>query len=554
MDAGRSADAQVTVDDALDRGRAAFVQRAWADAYAQLTAADRKAALALEDLERLATVAHLVGRDHDAAEIWERAYRAAANLGDHAAAARCAFWLAFRFLSRGEAARSAGWLAKARRQLDQTQREHAEHGYLALPGAIQQIGAGDYAGALGAVDAAVAVGERCGDIDLVAFARCVRGRALVHQGKVGEGLTLLDEVMVAILADEVSPMLAGDLYCSVIEGCQDAYDLRRAREWTAALTHWCDEQPDLVPYRGNCQVHRAQIMLFHGAWPDARDAATSSYEQLVRPPSHPATGAACYLLAELHRLSGEFTKADVAYREASRRGYEPHPGLARLRLAQGRIDAALAAIRRALSEVGDHATRASLLTAAVDILLAAGDGPAARASAAELARLAADLDVPVMHAMAAHASGAVLCAEGDARAALVELRRAWKLWHELAAPYEAARVRVLLGMACRVADDEDSAQLEFDAAATAFAELGAGPDLARVEALAKGTEPAATGLTARELEVLRLVAAGKTNRAIAADLVLSHRTVARHVSNILAKLDLPSRSAATAHAFKHGLV
>jgi DNA-binding CsgD family transcriptional regulator len=542
-------------DDALDRARAAFGRRAWAEAHAQLTAADRQETLAAEDLERLATVAYLVGRDEDAVETWERAYRESANRADHAGAARCAFWLAYGYLNRGEDARGTGWAAKARRQLDQTQRECAEHGYLLLLGAFQQAIAGDNAGALRAADAATAVGERCGDADLVAFARSIRGRALVRQGTVGEGMALLDEVMVAVLADEVSPALAGDLYCSVIEGCQEAYDLRRAREWTAALSHWCDEQPDLVAYRGNCQVHRAEIMLFHGAWPDAREAATSSYEQLVRPPSHPATGAACYLLAELHRLSGEFTRADGAYREASRWGREPHPGLARLRLAQGQVDTALAAIRRALSEGGDRATRASLLAAAIDILLAAGDVSAARASTAELATIAAGMDAPRLRAMTAHANGAVLCAEGDAQAALGELRRAWRLWRELNAPYEAARVRVLLGVACRAAGDEDGAQLEFDAAAAVFAELGAGPDLAHVEAFAEGAKPAAAGgLTAREVEVLRLVAAGKSNRAIAADLFLSERTVARHVSNILSKLELPSRSAATAHAFKHDLV
>jgi DNA-binding CsgD family transcriptional regulator/tetratricopeptide (TPR) repeat protein len=551
MSGGGPADSQVL----LDRGRAAFKRRAWADAYAQLTAADRQAGLAPDDLESLAIAACLVGHDDHAAAIWERAHHEAADRDDHAAAARCAFRLSVAFLNRGEAARGAGWLARARRQLDQTQRECAEHGYLVLPDAIQQAYSGDYASALAASEVALAVGERCGDAGLVAFARCVRGRALVRQGKVAEGMALLDEVMVAILGDEVSPVLAGDLYCSVIEGCQDAYDLRRAREWTAALSRWCDQQPDLVPYRGNCQLHRAEIMLFHGAWPDARETAESSYEQLIRPPSHPAAGAACYLLAELYRLSGEFLKADGAYREASQRGRDPHPGLALLRLAQGQPGTALAAIRRALNERSDRAGRAPLLAAAVDILLDAGDRPAARAAAAELATIATEVNAPVMHAMAARANGAVLCAEGDASAALAELHRGWKLWHELTAPYETASVRVLRGVACRAVGDEDGAQLEFDAAAAVFAELGAGPDLARVESLAVGAQPAAdTGLTAREVQVLQLVAAGKSNRAIATDLFLSEKTVARHVSNILTKLGLPSRSAATAYAFRHGLV
>jgi hypothetical protein len=241
---GVPADPRVTVDDTLDRGRAAFDRLAWADAQAHLTAADRKGMLAPDDVERLATVDFLIGRDDDAAEIWERAYRGAAARADHAGAARCAFWLAFGFLNRGEVARGTGWSAKARRQLDQTQRECAEQGYLSMLETIQRADGNDHAGALAAADAAVAVGERCGDADLVALARSVRGRMLVRQGKAGEGMALLDEVMVTVLAGEVSPMLAGDLYCSVIEGCQEAYGwtwpASRPPCWMAAPDRrWC---------------------------------------------------------------------------------------------------------------------------------------------------------------------------------------------------------------------------------------------------------------------------------------------------------------------------
>jgi DNA-binding NarL/FixJ family response regulator len=203
----------------------------------------------------------------------------------------------------------------------------------------------------------------------------------------------------------------------------------------------------------------------------------------------------------------------------------------------------------------DRLTRSRLLAPSVEIALAAHDVRAARAAADELAELAADLDAPLLHAVAAHATGAVLLGEGDARAALAALRRAWTAWQELEAPYEAARVRALIGLACRELGDADTAAMEFDAARGVFQQLGAAPDLARVEALSR-TAPAkaAGGLTAREVQVLRLVAAGKSNRAVAADLVLSEKTAARHVSNILAKLRLPSRSAATAYAYEHGLV
>lgn len=542
-------------NEMLGRGRESFGRRAWGEAFAQLSAADRDAPLDPGDLERLATSAYLLGREADSAQVWERAYRELVHGGEPARAARCGFWLAFGLLNRGETARGAGWLAKAQRQLAEERRECAERGYLALPGAIQHVQTGNAADAVAISGEAADVGERCGDVDLVALARCVQGRALLRLGHTAEGLTLLDEVMVAVLADEVSPVVAGDVYCTVIEGCHEVFDLRRAGEWTAALTLWCEAQPDLVLYRGQCLVHRAEVMHVHGAWSDAAAAAQRAYERLAQPPGHPATGASCYLLAELHRVRGELPEAEEAYREAGRWGRQPQPGLALLRLAQGRADAAAATIRRAVGEAPERPTRPGLLAAAVEILLAAADQAGARASAEELSGIAAEVDVPLLHAMGAHAAGAVLLAEGDPEAALDPLRRAWRLWQGIESPYETARVRVSLGQACRAVGDEDGAQMEFDDAGRVFAQLGAAPDLARVAALS-GRAPAAGagGLTTREVEVLRLVAAGMSNRSIAAVLVLSEKTVARHVSNILSKLGLRSRSAATAHAYQRGLV
>jgi DNA-binding CsgD family transcriptional regulator len=519
----------------------------------------RRGAAGLDGLERLAIAATLTGHEDDGDAAWARAFRELARRGDGPRAARCAFWLAVGLLNRGEAARGEGWLARARRQLEDGPHECAELGYVALPGAIGQVYGGQHAAAAETASTAAAIGERCGDADLVAFARMVQGRALMRMGRTAEGMALLDEVMVAVLGDEVSPMLAGDIYCSVIEGCNEVYDLRRAYEWTVALARWCDAQPDLVPYRGQCQVHRAEIMLRHGAWPTADDAAVDAYQRLTRPPPHPAAGNAAYLLADLRRLRGEYAGAEESYREASRWGREPQPGLALLRLAQGRTDIAEASIRRALAEATDPAARPLQLAAAVEILLAAGDLAAARDAAAELAGVAADADAdaPLLDALAAHWTGAVRAAEGEHPAALAPLRRAWTLWQRVEAPYEAARARTLLGQACRNIGDEDSAMMEFDAAAAVFARLGAAPDLARIEELAASARkppPAPAGLTAREVDVLRRVATGRSNREIAADLVLSEATVARHVSNILTKLAVRSRAAATAFAYEHGLV
>jgi DNA-binding CsgD family transcriptional regulator len=544
----------VTTAEARARAREAFGRRAWAEAFAELSAADREAPLEPDDLERLATAAYLVGRDEDSADLWERAHNELLGGGDVLRAARCAGWLVFVLLNGGEFARAGGWLARARRLVDDAQRDCAEQGHLLVPVAFQRAVEGDWPSAYAISSQAAEIGDRFGDIDLITLARNIQGRALIGQGKTVEGMALLDEVMVSVMADEASEIVAGAVYCSVIEACQEVFDLRRAQQWTAALTHWCDSQPDLVPFSGHCLVHRAEIMQLHGAWADALDAAQGACERLLRR-AQPALGAAFYQQAELHRLCGEFAQAEDAYRQASRWGREPQPGLARLRLAQGQVDAAAAAIRRVVDEAQDRVTRSRLLPALVEIMFASGDVHAARVAADELSEMADDLDAPLLRALATHAQGTVLLLEGDARAAHGALRRAWRAWQELEVPYEAARARVLIGLACRQLGDQEGAEMELEAARWVFQQLGAVPDLAGAEALAKkAPAKAAGGLTARELEVLRLVATGKTNRSIAADLFLSEKTVARHVSNIFTKLGLSSRAAATAYAYEHDLV
>jgi ATP/maltotriose-dependent transcriptional regulator MalT len=540
--------------EALARARACFELRAWADAYDGLSAADREAPLEPDDLERLATAAYLIGRDEESVDVWERAHRELLNRGDVLRAARSAGWLVFVLLNGGEFARAAGWLARARRLLDGFQGDCAERGHLLVPEAFQHAVEGNWPGAHAISGRAAELGVRFGDIDLVTLARSIQGRALIAQGQTVEGMTLLDEVMVGVMADDVSEIVAGAVYCSVIEACQEVFDLRRAQQWTAALTHWCDSQPDLVPFSGHCLVHRAEIMELHGAWPDAFDAAQRAGERLLRRPQ-PAVGSAFYRQGELHRLRGEFAQAEEAFHHASRWGREPQPGFALMRLAQGQIDAAEAAIRRVVDEADDRVARSRLLPALVEIAFAAGDAQTAHAAAGELSEMADDLDAPLLRALAAHAQGAVLLLEPDARAALGVLRHAWAAWQELEVPYEAARVRVLIGLACRQIGDEESAEMELDAARWTFGQLGAVSDLARAQALSRTADAkAAGGLTARELEVLRLVATGKTNRSIAADLFLSEKTVARHVSNIFTKLGISSRAAATAYAYEHDLV
>ena len=540
--------------DQLERGRAAFEGRSWEDAFANLAAADRASPLEPGDLETLATAAYLTGRQQQCTDLWTRAHREFVRRNDDERAAGCAFWLAFTLVNRGEFARAAGWVGRGVELLDDGTRDCVQRGYLLMLTGIQALMQGDAVQALSTILQVQVIADRFADADLKVLCRLGHGQTLLELGKTDDGVALLDGVMVAVTTGEVSATVAGLAYCAVISACHDIVDVRRAQQWTTALTHWCDAQPDLVPYTGQCLVHRAEIMQLRGAWPDATRAANAACERFALAADHASAGAAYYLAAEVDRLRGDFGQAEDGYRETSRRGRDPQPGLALLRLAQGRTDVAASTIARVGDETQDRVRRPGVLPAQVQIMLAAGDVSRARVTCEELTRIATASGAPLLLATACQCDGAVLLAEGDARGALASLRRASSAWAELDVPYEAARTRLLIGLGCRALGDEDSAQLELDAARWTFRQLGAMPDVARVDALMHPTAPpACDGLTPREVEVLRLVATGKTNRAIAADLVLSEKTVARHLSNIFTKLGLTSRAAATAYSYEHRL-
>src|SRR5215217_7884303 len=331
--------------DALDRGRAAFATQAWSDAVAALAEADRASPLGPDDLERLATAAYLTGRDAASADAWTRAHHQLLARDEPRRAARCAIWLGLGLVLRGETVRGGGWLARARRVLAGGPPDLAEHGFLQWSDAFQAIMAGDPTAALAGFEPAAALGERHGDPDLAALGRVGAGRARIRLGDGGAGVALLDEVMVAVETGELSPIVVGDLYCTVLEGCQELFDLRRAQQWTELLAGWCAAQQDLVPYRGQCLLHRAELLALHGAWPDALEEARRAAGRFLEPTGHPAAGEAAYQQGELHRLRGEAAEAEAAYRQASRWGREPQPGLALLRLAQGQAAAAGAALR-----------------------------------------------------------------------------------------------------------------------------------------------------------------------------------------------------------------
>jgi DNA-binding NarL/FixJ family response regulator len=553
--------------DTVEAARAAFRRRAWSEAHALLTEADAQAPLSAGDLERLAVAGYLLGRDDDSAHAWERAHRALLAAGDPDGAARGACWLAIQHLLAGRAAQAAGWLARANRLIDDGRRDCVARGYLLVPAALEALETGDLPAARTRFAEAGDIAERFGDPDLIALARLGRGQVALMGGDDEGGLTLLDEVMVAVTTGEVSAVPAGIVYCAVIDACIATFDLRRAAEWTDALTRWCEDQPDLVPFRGQCLVHRSQILQSHGEWPAAVVEAERACRRLASPP-HPALGIAFYQQAELHRLRGEHDAAERAYRLASGHGRDPAPGSALLQLAAGRIDAAAAAIRRMVDEAHDPLARPPVLAACAEILVAAGDVAAAGAAADELDLIATARGAPVLVAMAGHATGTVLLANGDAAAALRSSRRACAAWQALANPYEAARARVLVARACSLLGDRDAADAEVETARAAFGRLGARWELDQLAAAPPTADsthrhrgPTATEhggdparLSAREGEVLRLVAAGLTNREIGSELFISEHTVARHLQNIFTKTGCSSRTSATAYAFQHGIV
>ena len=534
--------------DEIAAVRDAFARQAWKDAYAGFRTADEaRAQLEAEDLERLAVCAYMVGKDEASADAWTRAHSEWLRLRDVRRAARCTFWLVLDLVTRGERAQARGWLARTQHLLEDAAGGCAEQGLLLALTARLRIHEKDIDGAHDAAARAADLARRFDDSDLQVFSRLCLAQVVATRGDAAAATALFDEIMVAVTVGAVSPIGIGTVYCAVIEGCHALLDLGRAREWTEALSRWCDAQPDLVAFRGICLVHRVELLRLGGAWSEATAEAERACEW--------CNGAAFYQLAELHRLRGKFAEADLAYRRATEYGQALEPGLPLLWLAQGQRGAAQAAIRRAVGEPQPPHRRAAVLAACVEIMIDGSELQAARAAANELTAMTALSEARYLRALNAQATGSLLLAEGDAAGALRLLRQAWIDWQDIDAPLEAGRVRVLLGMTCRALGDEETAQLEFDAARRVFERLGAAPDLARVDGLRAPAAASSDGtLTSRERQILALIARGMTNRAIADALTISDRTVDRHVSNILTKLDLPSRSAATAYAYERGLV
>ncbi|GAB7106164.1 hypothetical protein JCM4814A_44780 [Streptomyces phaeofaciens JCM 4814] len=543
--------------DALRLARAAVARETWADAYRLLSALD-PARLTPDDHAGFADAAWWTSRIEESIVHRTHAYSGYAAQGAARRAGLMAWLLFYEHQLAGRSAVAAGWLRRARRHLG-GEPECAEQCYLAWMDteAAQRRGAFDEA--MGCARRMAAVARRCGSPDLSAMSVQAQASVLVARGRVAEGLDLLDDAMCAAAAGELSSFFTGWVYCLGLQQCMACADLGRAAEWTDAAMRWCASMPAENNFRGLCRVHRVQVLELRGDWDRALTEAVRTCEELPPHETWPA-GEVFYLVGEVRRRRGEPAEAETAYDRAHQLGRDPQPGLALLLLARGKAEASAAAL--AHHRAGDgRLERCRLLAARVEVALALGRLDEARTAAGELEALAREWQrlcgsaATLPHACAASAGGAVAFAAGDLDGAQVLLHRALALWLDLGVPYEAAQARMTLAAADRAAGDEEGARLELRAAHRTFGQLGAVPDVRRAAALltaGRGRPPG--GLTDREVQVLRLVAAGRTNRAVAAQLTISEHTVARHLNNIFAKLDVSSRAAATAYACTHGLV
>jgi DNA-binding NarL/FixJ family response regulator len=525
---------------------------AWDVVYHRLTAADPMA-LSVAELEALAEAAFWLGKPRESIAARQRAYAAYRDAGDIRHATKTAWLLFHNYFDLNETAAASGWLKRAHRHAEAIPGQ-VERGYVALADADWAAFQDDLDRALACAVQATETGQRFADPDLEGLGLATQGRILITRGDVPTGLDRLDEALVAVLSDELSPFATGWVYCLLLYTCEELGDVRRAAEWTDLAVRWCEQRGQDSWYPGLCRLHQCEVRSWRGEWAVAEAQAIRAAEELA-PFGDYLVAEGQYVAGEIRRRKGEFGAAEEAFRQAHRLGRDPQPGLALLHLARGDADQAASELRIALAGHQGMPLRQGLLLAAqVRAELECGQWEQAAASADALTRVAEHSRSRLLQAMAGTATGAVLLKRGEAGKALAVLKDACTIGRELSCPYETAETRVLIGLAARKLGDEATAALELDAARASFVTLGAAPDVARVDALLADESEFPAGLTGREVEVLRLVANGKSNREIAAKLVISEHTVARHLSNIFRKLDVTSRSAATSFAYEHDLV
>lgn len=504
--------------------------------------------LGADELRQLATAAYMLGRYQESVAAWDRAHALLVDQNDAAGACRCLFWL---LLAIGEddvsgAPRMGGHLARLQRLVEEFSLGELEQSYLECYDCIGKFMSGKYDESVDAWASIADIGRVHADPDIWAFGAQGHGRTLIRMGRVREGTAILDELFVSIGSGAVSPMMTGWVYCSCLEACHEGFDVPRAIEWTRSANRWADEQGDLETYTGVCLLHRSRIRRMLGSWDDALQDVDRACVQLSEGRIHFSLGDAHYQRGEILRLRGDHAGAEESYRLASQHGNDPQPGLALLRLAQGKNLAAGSALRRALDETADPCRRARLLPARAEVALAEADADAAAAACAELENLAETFDSRLLRAEALVLRGRIALAEADPRTALEPLRKAARLWHDLESPLAGARTRVHMAAACAALGDADGAEMERTSAREVFEAIGAKDDLAGL----RGDRQDRTLLSEREIEVVRKVAAGLSNRAVARQLHISEKTVASHLSHIFTKLDVANRGAVTAYYYQ----
>lgn len=536
-----------TPEGLLDEARRAADLNRWRAAFDAFASADDSDVLDLDDFTQYAIAGYLVGDVTAAVDALGRRYQRLLDAGERSAAAIAAGWAVFMLLNHGAHAQASGWMSRCTTLVSELPPDDLAHGYLRCFAAVHSIAVDhDYPAGHEAASDVITRARRHGDRDLLALGLNADGRALVRAGHIDEGMRRLDEAMVELVSGSLSAIVAGTVYCSLIEACEEIAEIQRAQEWTEALARWCERQEGMVTFSGRCLTHRASILRRQGRWEEAAAEAEEARERFEGAADLVSIGRAWYERGEIHRLQGESGPAEAAYRHAMQWGHDPLPGLALLRMAEGSVETAAAAMRRGLAEAGADIDRIRLLPAHVEIMLATGALAEAAKAAEELTHLASVYPTEALGARAAVAAAAVDLERNEPQSALIGLRKACTTWMTLQSPYEEARTRSLIGRACRAMGDAETAKLEEAAAAEIFDQLGA--VLAAPEA--DGDHP----LSTRELEVLALVATGLTNQQIADELFLAVKTIERHVGNILMKLGVPSRTAATSYAYQHGLI
>jgi class 3 adenylate cyclase len=495
------------VVDALDEARSAAGRQAWRAAYGAYTnVAD--AELTPTDLENYGEAAWWSGKLDEAIALRERAYAGYTAAGDGLGAARMALTLSWDNEARGSFAVAGGWLANAERLLEDLP-EAPEHGRVLLVRAMTAMFAeGDYDRAVSLFDQAWELAKRVGDRDVQMLALSGKGRAFIKEGRIDDGLALLDEATASAMCGDLRAHSAGLVYCITISSCQDLGDVRRAAEWTETANRFCDKL-DVSGFPGACRIHRAEVLRLRGDWSAAEAQATAACEEL-HDFDRSITAFGHYEIGEIRRRRGDFAGAEEAYGVSNELGRDPQPGLSLLRLAEGKVDAAVAGISRKLQDSQEPLFRLRHLPAQVEIAIAAGDTKTARAAAEEAEQIVDTYKIGNRRASAFDATvhfsrGQIELVEKDWPSAIASLQRARDGWQGVGAPYETARARMLLGRAYTLSGDVHAGTAELEGALATFERLGARPEAARTQELLGKVETRRTFLFTDIVDSTRLL-------------------------------------------------